>query len=65
MSTRSDLRKRKPDTIAGMEIFEIQPVAVGGSPSDPSNKAILTREQHIDAVRYWNAIIRDLRNKAT
>jgi len=45
----------------GMELFEIKPVLVGGSATDPQNKTWLTRQQHIEAVRYWNRIIRDLR----
>lgn len=47
----------------GKEIFEIQPVILGGSLTDPANKTVLTRRQHIEAVRYWNAIIRDLRKQ--
>jgi hypothetical protein len=45
----------------GLEIFEIQPIILGGSPTDPANKTLLTRQQHIGAVRYWNEIVRDLR----
>lgn len=48
---------------AGKEIFEIQPVILGGSPTDPSNKTVLTREQHIQAVVYWNRQIRRLRSE--
>jgi hypothetical protein len=48
---------------AGREIFEIHPIILGGNPTDPSNKVLLTREEHIKAVRYWNDIIRNLRNK--
>ena len=55
-------RGRAPDS-AGKEIFEIQPVILGGSPTDPTNKAILTRQQHIEAVQYWNRVIRDLREQ--
>jgi hypothetical protein len=47
----------------GKEIFEIHPVILGGSPTDLANKAILTREQHIEAVQYWNKVVRDLRSK--
>jgi hypothetical protein len=47
----------------GKEIFEIHPIILGGNPTDPANKALLTREEHIKAVRYWNDIIRNLRNK--
>lgn len=47
----------------GKEIFEIKPIILGGSPTDPENKVALTREQHIEAVRYWNKIVRDLREQ--
>jgi hypothetical protein len=45
----------------GMELFEITPVILGGSPVDPKNKAWLTRQQHMEAVRYWNGVIQRLR----
>lgn len=46
-----------------MELFDIKPVMLGGDPTDAANKTLLTREQHIQAVRYWNKVIRDLRNQ--
>ena len=45
----------------GKEIFEVTPVILGGSPSDPANKVVLTREEHIRLVVYWNKVIRKLR----
>lgn len=45
----------------GMELFDVKPVLVGGDSSDSKNKAWLTRQQHIDAVRYWNRIITKMR----
>ncbi len=50
--------------LAGLEIFEITPVILGGSPTDPQNKTTLTRAQHIEAVRYWNKIIKDIRKSS-
>jgi hypothetical protein len=47
----------------GKEIFEITPVILGGSPTDPANKTFLSREDHIKAVTYWNKVIADLRAK--
>ena len=44
----------------GYEVFEITPVILGGSPTEPDNKILLDREQHIKAVRYWNQVICDL-----
>lgn len=49
----------------GMELFEITPVILGGDPVDPKNKAWLTRQQHFEAVRYWNRLIRELREGKT
>lgn len=46
-----------------MEISEKTPIMLGGDPRDPANKIFLTRQQHIEAVRYWNRIIRELRNR--
>ena len=47
-----------------MGISEITPVILGGDPMDAANKIVLTRQQHIDACRYWNKIIQDLRSKS-
>lgn len=57
----SDIRKANRERLAGMEIFEITPVILGGSPTDPQNKTALTRQQHIEAVRYWNKVVKELR----
>lgn len=51
------------DRPPGLEIFEIKPVILGGDPVDAGNKMLLTREQHIEAVRYWNGFICDLRRE--
>jgi hypothetical protein len=45
----------------GKEIFEVNPVILGGSPTDPANKTLLSREDHIKAVAYWNRVLRELR----
>ena len=49
----------------GLELFEITPILVGGSPIDPKNKTWLTRQQHFEAVRYWNEVIKELRRGKT
>ncbi len=54
---------RKENDYKGKEIFEIQPIILGGSPTDSSNKTALSRKDHIKTVTYWNKIIRDLRKK--
>jgi hypothetical protein len=58
-------RARRGAQNAGKELFEVQPVIVGGDPIDPANKTYLARDQHIEAVRYWNRIISELRREAT
>ncbi|MDR1853538.1 MAG: SMI1/KNR4 family protein [Azoarcus sp.] len=58
----NDIRKNHVQDCANKEIFEIQPVILGGSPTDPRNKAVLTRKQHIEAVRYWNNVILQIKN---
>ena len=47
----------------GKEIFEITPVILGGSPTDPANKTVLTRADHIKAVVYWNKVVKGLREQ--
>ena len=49
----------------GMELFEITPVMLGGDPLSPNNKIWLTRQQHIEAVRYWKRVVRELRREKT
>jgi hypothetical protein len=56
-----DWRGQGRQHFVGKEIYEIKPVILGGSPTDPANKAALTRREHIQAVNYWNRIIKDLR----
>lgn len=63
MSRLKHLMRRRPPSATGLEIFEIQPVILGGSSTDQANKVLLTREQHIEAVRYWNRVIHDLKSK--
>jgi hypothetical protein len=47
----------------GKEVFEITPIILGGSPTDPANKTVLTRADHIKAVVYWNKVIKGLRGQ--
>ncbi len=53
-------RLSNPDC-QGKEVFEITPVILGGSPTDPSNKMILGRREHIQAVAHWNGVIKGMR----
>jgi len=45
----------------GKEIFEIKPIILGGSPTDSANKIALSRKKHIQAVNYWNSVIKKLK----
>jgi hypothetical protein len=51
----------RPSEFRGKEIFEIHPIILGGDPVDPKNKTVLDREQHIQAVTYWNRLIAEQR----
>lgn len=54
---------RRARELAGKEVFEVHPIILGGNPTDPANKTVLTREQHIKAVVYWNREIPRLKNQ--
>jgi hypothetical protein len=45
------------------EIFNVTPIILGGDPVAASNRTVLKREAHVQAVRYWNRIIADLRRR--
>ena len=47
--------------LRGKQLFHITPVILGGSPTDPANKVVLTIEEHIQFVRFWNKTIAKLR----
>jgi uncharacterized protein YvpB len=61
MSSQNNIYRSQIKDTSGNEIFEIHPVILGGSPTDVANKKVLTREEHIKIVKYWNKIIDDLR----
>jgi hypothetical protein len=46
-----------------MELFFLKPIILGGDPTAAENVTYLNRQQHIEAVRYWNRIISDLRKE--
>ena len=52
------IKRARTNELAGKEVFEIQPIILGGHPTDPSNKTVLTRQEHIQAVTYWNRELR-------
>jgi hypothetical protein len=56
-------RRKLTTESAGKEVFELHPIILGGSPTDLANKVFLDREKHIQAVQYWNSVIRKQRGK--
>jgi hypothetical protein len=63
MAPRDNAPIGRSSDLSGKMVFEIHPVLLGGSPDDPRNKAILTRGEHIEAVRHWNGLIKELRGQ--
>lgn len=57
--------KAKQERPRGLELFFVTPIILGGSSNAPDNITYLDRRQHIEAVRYWNRIIFDLRKQQT
>jgi hypothetical protein len=45
------------------EIVEVVPVILGGDPVAPENKMLLSRREHVDYVRYWNAAILQIKKQ--
>lgn len=56
------LRKNDP-ALKGLQIHEIEPIKLGGNPTDISNKVFLPREKHAKVVVWWNKKIREVRAK--
>ncbi|TPM45402.1 hypothetical protein FJ951_16260 [Mesorhizobium sp. B2-2-3] len=48
----------------GMELFDVKPIAVGGDPVSLEDKIWLTRQEHFEAVRFWNRTIEIQRKTA-
>jgi hypothetical protein len=58
---QSEPQKLNSKSCICKEIFEIKPIILGGSPTDPANKIVLTRVDHIKIVIYWNKIIKGIK----
>jgi hypothetical protein len=63
MLRSSERPRRSKPTLRRKEIFEIKPIILGGSPTDPENKVALTRDQHMELVCYWNKVVSDIRSQ--
>jgi hypothetical protein len=55
------LRDSDPLVYLGKEVHEIHPVKFGGDPIDPSNKIVLTKQNHRVVNSWWYQRQRDLR----
>jgi ABC-type amino acid transport substrate-binding protein len=53
------------DRLMGKNVYEINPVILGGDPTDPSNKAIVTRDELIRIAKWWNPQIAEARRRST
>ncbi len=62
-SDEDEFYERHGEELRGMEIYELHPVILGGSPNDPSNRTAVTRAQHIQLVRYWNREIQQIQEQ--
>jgi RHS repeat-associated protein len=58
--TNAALRDANPELLKGYQIHEIQPVKFGGSPTNLSNKILLTPAEHAQYTNYWNAMMRSI-----
>jgi len=54
------LRDANPSALKGLEIHEIHPVKFGGSPTNLSNKILLTRPEHNPYTQFWNSMMRSV-----
>ena len=43
-------RRRNSQDLAGKEIYEIKPVILGGSPTDPANTTLLSGQEHNQSI---------------
>lgn len=58
----SELRKNNSDLI-GKYIFDREPIKLGGSAIDISNKYFISQEEHIKLVNWWNNKIIEFRKE--
>jgi hypothetical protein len=62
MASPGDPKSSRTLEHRGKEIFDLKPVILGGDPTDPANKVFLDRRDHIEAVRFWNRIIANVKD---
>lgn len=52
-----DLHKENP-ALKGLDIHEVHPVKLGGSPTDLDNKILLTPQEHARYTVWWNNVLK-------
>ena len=57
-SANKALHRALSPNFKGLPIHEILPVKFGGSPTNLTNKIILTVEQHVEITNWWAAVQR-------
>jgi hypothetical protein len=58
--TNAAIHKANPQ-LKGLQIHEINPVKLGGNPTDMANKTFLTPSQHSQYTNFWNSLIRSIK----
>jgi hypothetical protein len=48
-------------SLLGLEIHEVKPVVLGGSPTDPENKVYVAPPKHAELSVFWNRLYRRLK----
>lgn len=48
-----------PPATYGYVIYEKHPIILGGSPTDPANKVLISLDEYADVVAWWNERIRN------
>lgn len=49
-------------SLKGYDFHEIHPVKFGGNPTDPLNKTLIPREQHLKFANFWNSRLYELKD---
>jgi hypothetical protein len=57
LSATGTAPEANPEAV-GMESHEIHPVALGGSPDDEVNRALIPAQAHAEITQYWNKVHR-------
>lgn len=60
-ANNKQIRNTVPDNAKTCsEIHEIQPMKVGGSPTDPANKIMVPKDVHNSINKFWTGVMKDI-----